>query len=81
MAATYLAMHLEVQHDVRHTYVREEICHPAPRSFVAWATPGVGMWHCPVPNYPARPTNANNLWWHFAFCHPPVIPALAELDS
>ena len=69
VAATYLVTHLEVQHDARHTYVREEICHPAPRSFVARAAPGRGMWHCPVPNCPARLANATNLWWRFAFRH------------
>ena len=70
VTATYLATHLEVQHDVRHMYVREEICHPAPRSFVARAAPGVGLWHCPVPGCPAVPCTANNLWQHFAFRHP-----------
>ena len=26
-AVLYLATHLEVQHDMRHTYVWEEVCH------------------------------------------------------
>ena len=72
MAATYLIKHLEVLHNVHHTYVQEEeeICNPAPRSFVARAAPGVNKWHCPVPDCPmqegAYPTA---LWWHFAFRH------------
>ena len=49
VTASYLATHLEVQHNVQQTYVREEVCQPVRRSFMVRPAPGVNNWYCPVP--------------------------------
>ena len=50
--APYLAAHLKMHPSVRHTYVQEEVCHPAPQKFVATFYPVVNKWRCPVPICP-----------------------------
>ena len=60
-AASYLATHLEVQHDVRHTYGQEELCHPAPQKLVSTFYLAANKWHFPRAQLPVR---AGGQWVH-----------------